>query len=130
MSFLIQAICASSAAASVAPQYDPIADPAAIVVFGGARFTVLTNALVRMEKPLVCGGGYMSFNSDAAATAAAPPSIEVSFEDRPTLSFVNRKLPVPTFSVTHPTKQSVAIETDSFVLTYTAVPPAPVSIPW
>ena len=88
---------------SAAAHYDPVADPAAVVVFGGARFTLLTDALVRMEKPLVKGG------TDPAAAVG---------EDRPTVAFVNRRLPVPQFTVTHPTALSVAIETDAFVLLY------------
>ena len=77
-----------------AARYDPIADPSAMITFRGARFTVLTDALVRMEQ-----------------------SVSV-FEDRPTLAFVNRKLPVPKFAVTHPTPSSLVIETDAFLLTY------------
>src|SRR6185437_2646130 len=55
--------------------YDPVADPRAIVTFGHARFTVLTPELIRME--------WASDNH---------------FEDRPSLVFLNRRLPVPRFN--------------------------------
>ena len=82
------------ALACTSAQYNPVADPSATITFRGARFTVLTNALVRMEQS------------------------SSTFEDRPTLSFVNRKLPVPKFTVTHPTPSSLVLETDAFLLTY------------
>ncbi len=53
---------------------NPIADPAAIVVSGNARFTILTPGLVRME---YSDGG--------------------KFEDRASFAFINRRLPVPKF---------------------------------
>ena len=55
---------------------EPIADPAAVVVVGQARFTVLTPRLVRLEW-----------------------AADGRFEDRASLVFVNRRLPVPTYSV-------------------------------
>jgi alpha-glucosidase len=55
---------------------DPVADPRATVVSGRARFTVLTPQLVRME-----------WSADGA------------FEDRPSLVFINRRLPVPAYKV-------------------------------
>jgi alpha-glucosidase (family GH31 glycosyl hydrolase) len=64
-------------AQSVAGRYDPVADPAADVVIGKARFTVLTPQLLRMEW-----------------------SASGHFEDRPSLVFLNRRLPVPTFTHT------------------------------
>jgi len=51
---------------------DPVADPAAVVTAGDVRFTVLTPSLVRMEW---AQGRH--------------------FEDRPSLLFLNRRLPVP-----------------------------------
>eukprot|EP00962_Isochrysis_galbana_P024514 scaffold7535_cov138-Isochrysis_galbana.AAC.4 len=54
--------------------YMPAADPRATVVVGDARFTVLTDRLLRME--------YRG---------------AVAFEDRPTLAFVHRRQPVPPF---------------------------------
>ena len=76
--------------------YDPLADPAAVVVAssGGARFTVLTDRLIRMEQ------------------SSAP------FEDRSTLAVLNRKLPVPSF--THSESGGVlTITTASVALYYT-----------
>ena len=54
---------------------NPVADPAAIVISGQARFTVLTPQLIRME---------WSANSQ--------------FEDHASLVFINRRLPVPKFT--------------------------------
>ncbi len=81
-------------AAAGADGYDPKADPAAVVKVGNARFTVLTDRLIRME-----------WASDGF------------FEDRATLTFVNRRLPVPAF------KKSVSgegctIDTGALKLTY------------
>ena len=56
-------------------ELNPVADPAAIVVSGNARFTVLTSRMIRIE--------YSSTKQ---------------FEDRATLAIVNRRLPVPAFS--------------------------------
>jgi alpha-glucosidase len=53
---------------------DPRADPAAVVVAGQARFTVLTPRLIRLEW-----------------------AADGSFEDRPSLVFLNRRLPAPAF---------------------------------
>ena len=54
---------------------NPVAAPEAQVVAGNARFTVLTDRLIRMEW-----------------------SPEGFFEDHATLAIVNRNLPVPSFS--------------------------------
>ena len=56
-------------------QLNPVADPAAVVESGNARFTVLTSKMIRIE--------YSSSRQ---------------FEDRATLAIVNRKLPVPSFT--------------------------------
>jgi alpha-glucosidase (family GH31 glycosyl hydrolase) len=56
--------------------YDSVADPQSVVTRGSARFTVLTDRLIRMEQVAKPGG---------------------AFEDRATLAMVNRKLPVPAF---------------------------------
>jgi alpha-glucosidase (family GH31 glycosyl hydrolase) len=55
--------------------YDSIANPAAIVVSGNARFTVLSPQLFRCEY-----------------------AEDHKFEDRPTLAVVNRKTPVPQYN--------------------------------
>ena len=67
-------ISASPLAFELQP-YEPAADPAAAVVVGRARFTVLAPRLLRLEY-----------------------SETGTFEDRPTLAFVNRKQPVPEFT--------------------------------
>ena len=56
-------------------ELNPVADPAAVVVSGNARFTVLTSKMIRIE--------YSSTKQ---------------FEDRATFAIVNRRLPVPSFT--------------------------------
>lgn len=73
---------------------DPVADQAAIVNAGNARFTVLTPQLIRME-----------WSEDGV------------FEDHPTLTFVNRRLPVPDFKVSY-ARSKVVIRTSVLTLTY------------
>ena len=73
---------------------DPKADEKAQVVAGNARFTVLTPQLIRME---------WSENG--------------KFEDRATLTFVNRKLEVPQFKVRQ-SKSKLTITTSNVTLTY------------
>ena len=82
----------------VSGREDPVANVAATVAFAGARFTILTDALVRMERPVNTTG-------------------RGSFEDRPTLAFVNRKLKVPKFSVKRD-HRSITIETVALIITY------------
>lgn len=79
---------------AVSANEDPKADDRAIVVAGNARFTVLTPQLIRME-----------WSEDAV------------FEDRATLTFVNRKTKVPQFKVTN-SRNKVVIRTDKLTLTY------------
>jgi len=75
--------------------YEPKADAAATVMPNSkVRFTVLTPRLIRME---YSEGG--------------------AFEDRPTLAFVNRKQPVPTFDWT-PEGGGGTLATDAVMLTY------------
>ena len=73
---------------------DPQTDPGAVVVAGNARFTVLTPRLIRME-----------WSEDGV------------FEDRATLTFVNRRLPVPEFDVSRGGRKTV-IRTSAVKLTY------------
>ncbi len=78
---------------------DPTADPKAIVILGKARFTVLTPQLIRMEW-----------------------SANGKFEDRASLVFINRRLPVPPF--THQLSDNgrkLTIKTDALTLTYLPV---------
>ena len=92
-------LCAAAArCADITPVslagYDPVADPAALVLAGNARFTVLTDRLIRME-----------WSEDGV------------FEDRATLAVVNRRLPVPEYKVT--TRDDVIfIRTRALTLAY------------
>jgi len=76
------------------PAADPRATSGAIVREGEARFTVLTDRLLRMEW-------------DPAAT----------FEDRASLVFLNRRLPVPRFSTRHENGWLI-LETSALTLRY------------
>ena len=67
--FLCSHICAQD-------ELNPVADPAAVVVSGNARFTVLTSKMIRIE--------YSSTGQ---------------FEDRATFAIVNRRLPVPSYPI-------------------------------
>ncbi len=75
--FLFSVLCLPSLGAGADPTATPAADPAAIVSAGQARFTVLTPRLIRMEW---------------SATS--------TFEDRASMTFINRRLPVPPFTST------------------------------
>ena len=78
--------------------YDPVAETAAVVITSDkmARFTVLTDHLIRMEEARVAG----------------------QFEDRASLAVLNRKLTVPKFS--HAEADGVlTITTAAVKLTYT-----------
>ena len=72
----------------------PKADPNAVVVCGNARFTVLTPRLIRME-----------WSQDGR------------FEDRATLTFVNRETKVPDFNVRE-SKKRLTLITSALRLTY------------
>ena len=78
-------------------QYDPSPDPASVVVSpsGRARFTVLSPRLLRMQWS--ASGG---------------------FSDAPTIAVVNRRLPVPAFTVAHPNATAITITTLALVLTF------------
>lgn len=73
---------------------NPKADARAVVTSGNARFTVLTPQLIRMEW-----------------------SADGQFEDRATLTFVNRETPVPEFKVRE-SKSKLTITTPALTLTY------------
>ena len=81
-------------AGNLSAQNNPVADPDAQVVAGNARFTILTDRLIRME---------WSENG--------------TFEDHATLAIVNRNLPVPKFTATR-TGNGVVIKTGAVTLTY------------
>ncbi|WP_279065630.1 glycoside hydrolase family 31 protein [Alistipes finegoldii] len=70
------------------------ADAKAVVTSGNARFTVLTPQLIRMEW-----------------------SADGQFEDRATLTFVNRETPVPEFKVRE-SRSKLTITTPALTLTY------------
>src|SRR5690348_12854649 len=88
----------SKPALSLPGLYNPVADPAAVVVLGNARFTVLTPQMIRMEW-----------------------AADGKFEDHPSFVFLNRHLPVPKF--THSERkdgdaQVLDIKTDALSLSY------------
>jgi alpha-glucosidase len=88
----------SSAAhgAQAMPMDDPVADPRAVVVLGKARFTVLTPELIRLE-----------WAEDGL------------FEDHASLVFINRRLPVPSFTQqVSGSGQKLTIKTRALTLTY------------
>ena len=78
---------------AVFAENNPKADEKAQVVVGNARFTVLTPQMIRME-----------WSEDG------------KFEDRATLTFVNRKLDVPQFKVKQ-SKSKLTITTSNVTLT-------------
>jgi len=85
---------AARASSITDPTANPVADPHAIVISDQARFTILTPQLIRMEW-----------------------AADGKFEDRASLVFINRRMPVPPF------KQSVqngwlVIDTGKLVLRY------------
>ncbi|MBR0291605.1 MAG: DUF4968 domain-containing protein, partial [Bacteroidales bacterium] len=73
---------------------NPKAAPEAVVVCGNARFTVLTDRLIRMEW-----------------------AADGQFEDRASLAVVNRNLPVPAFKVLSK-GEGVSIKTGKVALEY------------
>ena len=90
--FLLAAVL--TAAFAVRAKENPVAAPEAQVVIGNARFTVLTDRLIRME---------WSENGQ--------------FEDHATLAVVNRNLPVPKFTSSR-TGNGVQIRTSAVTLNY------------
>ncbi len=88
---------ATKATGSIDGNYNPVADPKAVVVLGNARFTVLTSQLIRME-----------WASDG------------KFEDHASFVFLNRHLPVPDFSQTvSEAGKALTIKTGALTLVYT-----------
>ncbi len=82
--------------------YNPVANPKAVVILGHARFTVLTPQMIRMEW-----------------------SADGKFEDHASWVFLNRDMPVPSF--THTVKhdahgQTLTLSTDALKLHYTLTP--------
>lgn len=91
---MITVFAGIAGAQSAAEKWNPVADEAAVVTFGNARFTVLTSRLVRME-----------WAEDG------------QFEDRASLAVVNRRLEVPAFKVNRSSRKLV-IKTADLTLTY------------
>eukprot|EP00037_Helgoeca_nana_P027024 m.307306 g.307306 ORF g.307306 m.307306 type:complete len:694 (+) comp27380_c0_seq1:102-2183(+) len=88
---------------------DPVASSDAVVTAPGARFTVLTPSLLRLEH----------LTPPVVSTAGT----QVGGDDRATTVVINRRLPVPAFSVTHPNATTTVITTAQLRLTYTAPGP-------
>lgn len=82
----------------VRPDCQPDADPDAVIALGPARFTVLTDRLIRME-----------YDPDGR------------FEDRPSQVFWQRRQPVPAFNAAR-AGQGVQIATDHLLLRYAGGP--------
>lgn len=92
MGLLVLLFLAQPSAAADPPD-DPKPDPRAVVVAGQARFTVLTPELIRME-----------WSEDGP------------FEDRASLVFLNRRLPVPSFRTED--GDWLRLKTEKLVLSY------------
>ena len=100
----ISAVAAGAAAASPAPPPNPVAPAAAIVksADGRARFTILTDSLVRME-----------YAADG------------TFDDRATLAIVNRNT-AATPHFTHSAQgKELTVATSALQITYTSLPVPP-----
>lgn len=80
--------------AAAESDYQPIADPAAVVTVGNARFTVLTPEMIRIQY-----------------------SSQRLFEDRATFGFVNRRLPVSAYTVEQEGMYTI-IKTEKLTLRY------------
>lgn len=78
----------------IAKQYNPLANPNAVIKTGNVRFTILTSGVVRMEW-----------------------AENAKFEDHASLVFVNRNLPVPEFSIREKDGWLI-IKTESLSLRY------------
>jgi Glycosyl hydrolases family 31/Domain of unknown function (DUF5110) len=89
----------SSRTALPEASYNPVANPNAVVQIGHARFTVLTPQLLRMEW-----------------------AADGKFEDHASFVFLNRRLPVPKFTVKRDGNRLV-LDTDALHLTYDASGP-------
>jgi alpha-glucosidase len=92
ITWILALTLASPHAAAAQAAANPVADQAATVVTGNTRITVLTAAMLRLEW-----------------------AADGRFEDRPSLVFLNRRLPVPDFTVRSDGEWTV-VETDRLVL--------------
>ena len=92
--FVLFALAVSFAHSGKANDYDPVANPQAVITSGSARFTVLTPEMIRIQ-----------YSADGR------------FEDRATFGVVNRRLPVPAFKQTQ--KDGILeIKTSALTLRY------------
>ena len=99
---LLLGAASATRAQDPAEKYNPVADPAAEVVLGNARFTVLTPRMIRMEW-----------------------AADGHFEDHASFVFLNRRLPVPRFTrkiEAAATGRVLRLHTDSLDLAYTLSP--------
>lgn len=92
--FVFAALAAHFGAFAQSERFYPEAAVESQVVYGKARFTILTTRLIRMEW-----------------------SADSQFEDRATLGIVNRNLPTPEFNV-NKSKSKVLIKTSEMTLVY------------
>ena len=90
----VVALVATAANLFAEEAWNPVADPAAVVVSGKVRFTVLTSRMIRIQ-----------YSSTA------------KFEDRATFAVVNRRLPVPEFT-TETDGSYLVIKTADLTLRY------------
>jgi alpha-glucosidase len=94
LALLLIVAAATERTARAQQEHEPVANDEATVVTGDARFTVLTPELIRME-----------WEEDG------------EFEDRASLVFIDRRLPVPEFS-TRDDGGDLVIETEALTLRY------------
>ena len=102
VSCLLLSSCLTTASSSSLPafpelhDYNPVANTQAVVTVGNARFTLLTEQVVRMEY---------------SATA--------TFLDNATTAMLNRNLPVPKYTAKTSSDNILTLATKSLTLTYT-----------
>lgn len=78
--------------------WDPVAAEAAVVTLGRLRVTVLSSMLLRVEVSAAAAGN-------------------ASWDDRATMSVVNRRLEVPPFTVARPDNLTLVVTTDDLTAT-------------
>jgi len=92
--FLLFALCCACSARAFPGENNPIANSKSTLTVDSCRFTVLTPSLIRLEW-----------------------AADGRFEDRPSLVFINRNLPVPKFSTSFDGDRFI-LETDAVRLRY------------
>ena len=93
-SFALMVFSASASASAQSAEEEPVADSKAVAVSGNTGFTLLGGRMVRMEW-----------------------AADVNFEDSATLGVVNRRLPVPAYTVSNPGKK-LTVKSSGFALKY------------